>query len=98
MALAALRLLPGSRLLSYLPRYGKLKVSTGNVKDSAFIFAKFSNWKDVTVAFASQEKSATHKRASQMRSHKASQSRPMPHPLITPPSRNGLKLLPMVRL
>ena len=35
----------------------------GNVKESAFIFAGFSNWKDATVAFGSHEKSTTHKRA-----------------------------------
>ena len=42
---------------------GKLKLSTGNVKDLAFLFVGFSNWKDATVAFVSHEKSATHKRA-----------------------------------
>ncbi len=36
---------------------------SGNVKDSAFVVAGFSNWKDATVSFASHEKSATHKRA-----------------------------------
>ena len=38
----------------------------GNVKDSAFLFTGFGNWKDVTVAFGSHEMSATrkeHKRA-----------------------------------
>ena len=44
-------------------RTGKLKRSSGNVKDSAFLFAGFSNWKDATVAFVTHEKSATHKRA-----------------------------------
>ena len=42
---------------------GKLRLSKGNVKDSAFLFAGFSNWKDATVAFGSHEKSTTHKRA-----------------------------------
>ena len=41
----------------------KLKLSSGNVKDSAFLFAGFSNWKDATFTFASYEKSTTHKRA-----------------------------------
>ena len=41
---------------------GKLRLSMGNVKDSAFIFAGFSNWKDATVAFGSHEKSATHQK------------------------------------
>jgi len=44
-------------------RTGKLKLSSGIVKDSAFLFAGFSNWKDATVAFMTHEKSATHKRA-----------------------------------
>jgi len=44
-------------------RTGKLKLSSGNVKDLAFFFAEFSNWKDATVAFVTHEKSATHKRA-----------------------------------
>ena len=44
-------------------RTGKLKLSSGNVKDSTFLFAGFSNWKDETVAFVTHEKSATHKRA-----------------------------------
>ena len=35
----------------------------GNVKDSAFLFTGFNNWKDATVTFGSHEKSATHKRA-----------------------------------
>ena len=41
----------------------KLKLSSGNVKDLAFLFAGFSNWKDATFAFARHEKSTTHKRA-----------------------------------
>ena len=28
-----------------------------NVKDSAFLFSGFNNWKDATVGFASHEKS-----------------------------------------
>ncbi len=44
-------------------RRGILKQSQGNVKDSAFIFSGFSNWKDGTVAFAAHEKSVTHKKA-----------------------------------
>ena len=35
----------------------------GNVKDSAFLFTGFNNWKDATVAFRSHDQSATHKRA-----------------------------------
>ena len=40
---------------------GKMSVSKGNVKDLAFLYTGFSNWKDTTVAFGSHEKSATHK-------------------------------------
>ena len=29
---------------------GKLRLTVGNVKDSAFLFTGFSNWKDVTIA------------------------------------------------
>ena len=36
-------------------------LSTGNVKDSAFLFPGFSSWKDGIAAFESHEKSATHK-------------------------------------
>ena len=36
---------------------GTLKRSVGNVKDSAFLFSGFNNWKDATVGFASHEKS-----------------------------------------
>lgn len=36
----------------------KLRLSIGNVKDSVFLFASFSNWKDVTIAFGSNEKQA----------------------------------------
>ena len=42
---------------------GMLKRSVGNVKDSAFLFSGFNNWKDATVGFASHEKSVTHRRA-----------------------------------
>jgi hypothetical protein len=42
---------------------GKLKLSTGNVKDSAFISTGFSNWKDATVSFAHHTDSITHKTA-----------------------------------
>ena len=42
---------------------GMLNRSVGNVKDSAFLFSGFSNWKDATVGFASHEKSVTHRRA-----------------------------------
>ena len=41
---------------------GKMKV-TGNVKDSAFLYGGFSNWKDATVGFCNHEKSSTHKAA-----------------------------------
>ena len=44
-------------------RTGKLKLSSGNVKDLAFLFAGFSNWKDATVAFVTHEKNTTHERA-----------------------------------
>ena len=40
-----------------------LKASIGNIKDSAFLFAGYSNWKDATIAFGSHKKSVTHKRA-----------------------------------
>ena len=42
---------------------GRLTLSIGNVKDSAFVSPGFSNWKDGIAAFESHEKSATHKRA-----------------------------------
>ena len=42
---------------------GKLALSTGNVKDSAFICTGFSNWKDATVSFAHHTDSTTHKTA-----------------------------------
>ena len=45
---------------------GKLCTTSGNIKDSAFIYAGFSNWKDATVAFPSHEKSDTHKKAVEM--------------------------------
>ena len=38
----------------------KLRLSVGNVKDSAFLFMGFRNWKDTTVFFGSNEKSASH--------------------------------------
>ena len=42
---------------------GKLALSTGNVKDSAYISTGFSNWKDATVSFAHHTDSTTHKAA-----------------------------------
>ena len=45
---------------------GKLSTTSGNIKDSAFIYAGFSNWKDASVAFPSHEKSDTHKKAVKM--------------------------------
>ena len=39
---------------------GRLTLSTGNVKDSAFLSTGFSNWKDGIIAFESHEKTATH--------------------------------------
>ena len=42
---------------------GKLVLSTGNVKDSAFISTGFSTWKDATVSFAHHTNSTTHKTA-----------------------------------
>ena len=44
-------------------KMGRLTLSVGNVKDSAFVYPGFSNWKDGIAAFESHEKSATHKRA-----------------------------------
>ena len=46
-------------------KMGKLRLSMGNVKDTmqSFSFYGLQYWKDVTVAFGSHEKSATHKRA-----------------------------------
>lgn len=41
----------------------RLNSTAGNIKDSAFIFAGFCNWKDATVAFPNHEKSETHKTA-----------------------------------
>ena len=40
---------------------GRLTISTGNVKDLAFLSAGFNNWKDAIIAFESHEKTATHK-------------------------------------
>ena len=45
---------------------GKLSTTSGNIKDSAFIYAGFSNWKDATVAFPSHEKLDTCKKAVEM--------------------------------
>ena len=39
---------------------GKLALSTGNIKDSAFISTGFSNWKDATVSFANHTDWTTH--------------------------------------
>ena len=44
-------------------KMGRLTLSIGNVKDSAFVSLGFSNWKDGIAAFESHEKSTTHKRA-----------------------------------
>ena len=41
----------------------RLNSTAGNIKDSAFIYAGFCNWKDATVAFPNHEKSDTHKTA-----------------------------------
>ncbi len=41
---------------------GKMKIAA-NVKDSAFIYGGFCNWKDPTRCFSSHEDSATHKAA-----------------------------------
>ena len=40
---------------------GRLTISTGTVKDSAFLSAGFNNWKNAIIAFESHEKTATHK-------------------------------------
>ena len=42
---------------------GQLRLSTGHVKYSAYIFAGYSYWKNASVAFGSHKMSATHKRA-----------------------------------
>ena len=44
-------------------KMGRLTLSIGNIKDSAFVSPGFSNWKDGIAAFESHEKSATHKQA-----------------------------------
>ena len=41
----------------------RLNSTAGNIKDSAFIYAGFCNWKDATVSFPNHEKSDTHKTA-----------------------------------
>ena len=41
----------------------RLYSTGGNIKDSAFIYAGFCNWKDATVSFPNHEKSDTHKTA-----------------------------------
>lgn len=45
---------------------GKLSLSAGNVKDSAFLSTGFSNWKDGTVSFTHHTDSTTHKTAVQL--------------------------------
>ena len=42
---------------------GKLTSSKGNMKDSAFLYNGFCNWKDATIGFENHEKSTTHKKA-----------------------------------
>ena len=42
---------------------GKLTSSKGNVKDSAFLYNGFCNWKDATIGFENHKKSTTHKKA-----------------------------------
>ena len=41
----------------------RLNSTAGNIKNSAFIYAGFCNWKDATVAFPNHEKSDTHETA-----------------------------------
>lgn len=41
---------------------GKMKIA-GDVKDSAFIYGRFCNWKNAIRCFGSHEDSATHKTA-----------------------------------
>ena len=38
-------------------------LSTGNVKDSTFVYGGFSNWKDATSSFPAHEQSQVHKKA-----------------------------------
>ena len=42
---------------------GKMRLTNGNAKDSAFLRSGFSYWKNATNGFISHEKTSTHKLA-----------------------------------